>query len=109
MADALPGPLAAKLEELACQHAGLAAELEDPATLADHNAVRELSIKKAALEQVVTGYRAYSGLLEEAAELREALASGDDAELAEMAREEIPRLEAEAAARIEAVKAALVQ
>ncbi|MEO1512970.1 MAG: PCRF domain-containing protein, partial [Planctomycetota bacterium] len=105
----LPDAVAAKLDELAAQHAEIAGKLEDPAILADHNAVRELSIKKAALDPVASGYARYRALLDEAAELRASVESGEDPELAEMAAEELPRLEREASEAIEAVKAALVQ
>ena len=106
-AVAVSGAVTAKLDELAGTYASLSRELEDPAVLADHHKVRELSIKKAALEPVVEGYGRVRALLAEAAELREA--GGSDPELAEMAREEIPRLEAEAAEVMEQVKARLVQ
>lgn len=106
--DALSSRVEEKLAELCAQHAELGRRLEDPEVLADHHAVRDLSIKRAALEPVAAGYDRYRGLLDEIEELRAAL-DGGDAELAEMARAEIPELEARAAAEIEAVKAALVQ
>ncbi len=96
------------LESLAEQAAGIAAQLEDPAVLADHIQVRDLSMRRAAIEPVVAGYRRFAALEAEAAELREAIASGEDAELAEMAREELPKIEAEAEKVIESVKALLV-
>ena len=101
----LPEPLANKLDELAAQHADLARALEDPETLADHTKVRDLSIKKAALDPVAEGYTRYRALLAEADEYNDNL---DDPELAELAKDEIPRLHAEAAEQIEAVKSALV-
>jgi len=96
-----------KLEELARTHDALRRELEEPAVLADHHRVRDLSIRKASLDPVVEGYRRVKRLLAEAEELREA--GVGDAELAELAREEIPRLEREAADLIDEVKARLVQ
>ncbi len=105
----MPDTIAARLEALSEQYAHLQRQLEDPDVLADHRKVRDLSIKRAALEPVAEGYRRYRALLDEIAELRAAIASGDDAELAELARDELPDLEARADAEIERVKAALVQ
>ncbi|MFI4883082.1 MAG: PCRF domain-containing protein, partial [Phycisphaerales bacterium JB064] len=96
-----------KLDELAEQYRAAGKQLEDPEVLADHEKVRDLSIRRSALAPVVEGYQRFLGLLGEAADLRAAI-EGDDAELAEMAREELPRVEAEAGEQIEAVKAALV-
>ncbi|MCH7961242.1 MAG: hypothetical protein IIC49_02800, partial [Planctomycetes bacterium] len=47
-ASSRPTGVLGKLDELVAQHAELCARLEDPAVLSDHNAVRELSIKRAA-------------------------------------------------------------
>ncbi len=104
----LSAAIASKLDELGSQYAELGRRLEDPTVLADHRAVRDLSIKRSALAPVAEGYARYRRLLAEIGELTEAL-DGDDPELAELARSEIPELEARAAREIEAVKAALVQ
>lgn len=97
-----------KLESLAAQDADLAARLETPEVLADHHQVRDLSIRRSALEPVVKGYRRFRTLEIEAAELRATIDAGEDAELVEMAAEELPMVEAKAAETIESVKAALV-
>lgn len=107
-ATSIPAPLQKKLEELESQHAQLDAKLVDPAVLADHRAVRDLSIQKSAIGDVVEGYRRFRSLTKEAAALRAALATEKDEELAAMAREEIPRLEAQAAAVMDEVKSRLV-
>jgi peptide chain release factor 1 len=107
--EALPPAIALKLDELSDQYAEILAKLEDPAVSGDHRRVRELSIRRAALESVAEGYRRYRALIAEIEELRVALAPGGDADLAELAREELPGLEARAAAEIERVKSALVQ
>ncbi|USN98185.1 MAG: PCRF domain-containing protein [Phycisphaeraceae bacterium] len=108
MPSPLPDTITRKLDELSDQYAGLQARLEDPEVLADHHQVRDLSIKRAALEPVAEGYRRYRKLLDEIDELRAAI-EGDDAELAELAKDELPTLESDAAAEIERVKSALVQ
>ena len=107
--EPLPESIESKLLELRGQYAEMGRRLEDPEVLADHHAVRDLSIKRAALEPVAEGYGRYTDLLAELGEMRAAVDAGDDPELVEMARAEIPRLEAEATAEIESVKAALVQ
>lgn len=106
-ADSLAPAIKTKLDELAEQYRAIGKQLEDPDVLADHEKVRDLSIRRSALAPVVEGYERYIGLLSEATDLRAAV-DGEDAELAEMAREELPRVEAEAGEQIEAVKAALV-
>ena len=106
-ADSLSPAIKTKLDELAEQYRAVCKQLEDPEVLADHEKVRDLSIRRSALAPVVGGYQRFLGLLGEAADLRAAI-EGDDAELAEMAREELPRVEEEAGEQIEAVKAALV-
>lgn len=99
--------LLSKLQELSSQYDALSSQLESPEILADHNQVRTLSIKKAALTPVVQGYQNYQSLLTEADDLREALAS-DDPELAEMAKEELPTVESSAAKQLENIKSTLV-
>ncbi|MFN0133627.1 MAG: PCRF domain-containing protein [Phycisphaerales bacterium] len=105
--EILPDRLARRLDEMAAEFDALEKQLLDPAVSMDHKKVRDLSIKRAALAPVVEGYRQYRKLLAEAAELREAIA-GTDADLAALAREELPDVESRAAALIEQVKARLV-
>lgn len=104
----LPAHVAGKLEALTRLHADLGEQLQDTGVLADHARVRELLIRRAALTPVAEGYSRYRALIDEAAELRGLIAAGEDAELAALAREELPRLDREAAATLRAVKAALV-
>jgi len=105
----LPEAVTARLETLLEQYETLGARLEDPDVVADHRRVRDLSIRRAALQPLAEGYLRYKSLLAEAAELRAASASGEDPELAALAEEELPRVEAEAAETIASVKAQLVQ
>ncbi len=108
MAVEIAESVLAKLAELDDQHRAIDAELADPAVASDHKRATALSIKKAALDPVVLGYRAYRALESEAADLRAAIDSNDDPELAEMAREELPSLEERARETIERVKHQLV-
>jgi peptide chain release factor 1 len=82
--------------------------MNDPVVLADHRKVRELAIRKAALEPVVEGYRRFRALSREAKELREAVSGGGDPEFAAMARAELPEIESKALAILEEVKSSLV-
>jgi len=104
----VPDGIVEKLDALSDQYAELEARLADPEVLSDHNKVRDISIKKAALEPVVTGWQRARELGAEAEELSEAISAGDDPELVEMAREELPALKAQRDSLIERVKASLV-
>ncbi|KAA0215376.1 MAG: PCRF domain-containing protein [Leptolyngbya sp. PLA3] len=97
-----------KLDALSQQYAELGQRLEDPAVLADHRQVRDLSIRRAALAPVIDGYQQYCKLLAEAEDLRRTIASDEDADLVALARDELPAVEARAGHTIDAVKSALV-
>jgi len=99
--------LASKLNELRDQFDDLSKQLEDPEVLADHKRVSVLSIKRSALAPVVEGYIAFCALVDESKELSEAI-TGDDPELAEMAKEELPEIESQASKMIEQIKQTLV-
>ncbi|MCC6661971.1 MAG: PCRF domain-containing protein [Phycisphaerales bacterium] len=106
----MPGPLdmpegmRRKLEELDSQYAMVERRLADPDVMADHRAVRDLAIQKAAIAPLVESYRRLRAVDAEITGLR----GTTDTELAEMAREELPRLESEAAALLDSVKSRLV-
>jgi peptide chain release factor 1 len=104
----LPPAARAKLDALAADFDGLGTRLSDPGVLADHRAVREASVKRAALEPLVTDYRALVKASAELADLRAAAASRADPELAQLAREEVPALEAAIAELLASVKKRLV-
>lgn len=88
----IPPAAVRKLEEMAARRDALARRLSDPAVLADHRAVRDLSIQKAALDAAVGPYERLKAQLVEADELREAM-EGDDAEYGALARAELPAVE----------------
>jgi len=108
LAPGVPARVFEKLRALDREATDLAAMLEDPAVLTDHRRVRELSVKKSGLAPVVDLYRAFAGLEREASGLREMLVPGGDPELASMAREELPRVEAAAVATIRELLSKLV-
>jgi len=103
----IPPKVRSKLEELAARLEDLDRQLSDPEVLADHTRVRELSTQRAAILPVIETYREAQAAEAEAAELTEALA-GDDAELAEMARDELPKLKATIETLVERILADLV-
>jgi len=76
--------------ELALKFDGLNAQLSDPALSNDGAAMVALSRERARLEPVARAYRELESLSNQLAEMKESLA---DAELGDLAREEIARLE----------------
>lgn len=94
-----------KLEELDALYVAMEDALVDPVILSDHRKVRDLSIRRAASQPVVEGWRRLKRLASDAVELRAAIS---DPELGALARDELPRVEREAAELIERVKSNLV-
>jgi peptide chain release factor 1 len=82
-----------KLAEVEARYDELGAVLADPATVSDHNKLREYGIERSNLEEIVTIYRDYKGQLGELDEARTMLSEEKDADLREMAQEEIALLE----------------
>jgi peptide chain release factor 1 len=97
----LSDALLAKLDEIAAARDALNQQLSDPDVLADHRQVRDLSIRKAALDPVADDYVRYRDLVREAAELRDVIESNEDAELVSMAKDELPELEQQSGALLE--------
>jgi peptide chain release factor 1 len=108
MIGSLPENLTARLEEMDEQYEALSRELLDPAVMADHRKVRSLSIRRAALEPIVGDFRAFRDAAEQIDELESVLSEGDDPELAELAREELPSLRDRATDLIDTLQRRLV-
>jgi len=104
----VPDNLLRKLDELSDQYDELGRQLVEPETLADHRRVRDLSVKRAALERVVLAYREYRTTVQQAQELEAIVAEGSDPDLTELAREELPDLRARSTDLIESVQRTLV-
>src|SRR5262245_56531027 len=104
----LPERVAARLDQMSAEFDRLSAQLEDPAIVVDHRRVRDLSIKKSALEPVVSAFREWKYLSGQALELRQSIASNADPEFAALAREELPDLESRADSTLQGLKSALV-
>lgn len=79
-----------KLEE--ARYNMMLSQVSDPAVQSDAAAYRKLSKELSELQPVVEGFREWLKLDQQAAENRE-LAQGDDAEMAAMAKDELPALD----------------
>lgn len=97
-----------KLDEIDAQHSALSMQLEDPAVLADHRQVRALSIKKAAIDPLVSDYRRYRSAVSQIDELNAAINTNDDKDLIALAREELPLLKNQADELIDSIQKRLV-
>jgi len=104
-----PNPnLIAKLDELARQFDDLEAQLNDPAVIADHVQVMKLSVKRAALADLVRRYRGYQKQQADVAEARQIIADNEDADLVELAREQVAELDGKGEELLEAIASELV-
>jgi len=108
LAPGVPARVLEKLRRLELEDRELEEQLQDPSVLVEHRRVRDISIKRAALGPVVSGYRAFSLLEKEAAGLEAVIAAGDDRELVALAQEEFPLVRAKAQELIGQVLARLV-
>ncbi len=100
--------LVRKLEEIDQQYAALQTELLDPDVLSDHQRVRTLSVRRAALEPIVEGFRAWTRARSELADLQALMADEADDELRTMARDELPLIEERAADLLDHLQQRLV-
>lgn len=98
-----------RLAGLAEEHARLAAELQDPELMANHRAMRDRSMRKAELDEVVAEWSRIKSLRADEAELERALMPGGDPEMAALAREELPSIERELAERTRHIRKSLVK
>jgi peptide chain release factor 1 len=100
--------LDAGLAELARQYDQVQAKLADPSVTSDPDALRTLGRELSKLEPVVAAHRALEETRRELAGAREMRDGEADAELQAMARDEVDRLEADEARRIEELKVLLL-
>jgi peptide chain release factor 1 len=105
--DSMALGLRRKLEEMEAALAQINAQLADPEVVVDHRQVTLLSRRRAALEPIVEQFAQWKRTVADAWGCRTLLAS-PDAELASLAREELPRLDADAAGLVNALQARLV-
>lgn len=100
--------LTAKLDELATQFQELETQLQDPAVASDHEKVRVLSVRRAALSGLVERYYKWRSLTDQAAEHQQIITDNEDAELVELAKSELPDLQSQAETLLEEVSNELV-
>ena len=89
-----------KLTKIKDRYNELAERLSDPGVIADQNLFRELAKEHASLEEIVTAFDLYTLALANAEECRSLLNETDDADMRELAREELKAAE-EASAELE--------
>jgi peptide chain release factor 1 len=82
-------PLLEKLKEIEGRFDELGRLLSDPALIGNNREYAQLARERSQLEEIADAARGYRKILDEAAELKSALDSGD-AELHELAKEELP-------------------
>lgn len=100
-------PVLEKLEMLRREYRDLDAQLQDPETLSDHRKIRLLSVKKAAIAPVAEAVEGFGKLVREIEEL-EPVASGNDRDMAALAKEELPGLRTRARQVIQGAVRSLV-
>ncbi len=100
--------LIGKLDELAAQYNQIQGQLMEMEVVSKPAILRDLGIKRAALEPVIRQYEQYQKLAQQIQENTEIIEQEDDAELIAMAREELPALKLEADTLLEAVTGELV-
>lgn len=107
MAD-IAEKLVPKLQSIALQYEALEESLQQPEVLTDHQQVRELSIRKAAMEGLVARFREYESLVKQLADNQSMLLTETDPELRDMATAEIPELQKQATAMLDDIAGELV-
>ena len=100
--------LVPKLDLLRDQFHDLERQLADPEVVADHHALRALSIKRSSLAGLVERYEQYQRCQRDLEEAREILHADEDEELSELARQQLPPLTSEAERLMEGIASELV-
>ena len=91
---ALDGAMMSRLENIRRSYNALTERLGDPDVISDSNLLQKVMSDRSQSEEVVLAYEEYSQMLEDLAGARELFQeAGDDADMREMAREEIKELE----------------
>lgn len=96
-----------KLEAIKARFDQLGVALTNPEIVANNKQYAETSKEYRSLEKIVTAYADYRKILDDMSFYREAL-DGDDAELRELAKEEMPDLEEKKAKEEEAIRQLLI-
>lgn len=83
-----------KLDQLSDRHEEIHALLSDPGTISDQNAFRKLSIELSDINPLIENFQQYKALQNEIEETQ-LMASDEDKEISEMAKDELPGLESQ--------------
>lgn len=84
-----------KLAEVEARYEELNRLLADPVVLSDQNRLRDVAKEHREVEELVEIYRSYRQLETQIQDNKELIADGEDPELTELAKEELPELETE--------------
>lgn len=84
-----------KLAEVEARYEELNRLLADPVVLGDQNRLRDVAKEHREVEELVEIYRAYCQLETQIRDNKELISDGEDPELTELAKEELPELAAE--------------
>jgi len=105
---ALDDQMMSRLEGIKRSYAALTERLADPDVIANSNKLRQVMSDRSQSEAVVNAYDEYAGLLEELQGAKELLQEADDADMKEMAREEIKQIEPQLTALEDQIKILLL-
>ena len=97
-----------KLAEVESRYLELESLMGDPAIATDYERVAELAKERASLQDIVDAYRQYQRGATELDDARELLQAADDAEMRELAGEEVAQLEASNADLLERLRLMLL-
>ena len=97
-----------KLAEVESRFLELEAAMGDPALATDYEKVAELAKERASLQRIVDAYRLYQKQADELAGARELVQAADDAEMRELAGEEVVELEGSTAELLEQLRLMLL-
>jgi len=81
-----------KLEELNKRYEELNSELTRPEVIADPERLKRVAKEQSDLDEIVKVYRALTNVNQEITELEEIIQEGEDSELVDLAREDLPAL-----------------
>ena len=97
-----------KLAEVESRYLELEAAMSDPALAADYEKVAGLAKERASLQRIVDAYRLYQKQADELVGARELVQAADDAEMRELAGEEVVELEGSTAELLEQLRLMLL-
>ena len=97
-----------KLAEVESRYDEIESLMADPSIATDYARVAELAKERSSLQTVVDVYRQYQKQSQDLAGARELLQSADDAEMREMAQEEVAELEASSSELLEELRVMLL-